>query len=68
MEQASRQIEHSNEGMALEEVEAYFTKVLKSLENQDDTKRTAWAIRMQKADRVGFVCKAKLQAWSRLQA
>jgi hypothetical protein len=64
MEQASRQIENSKEGMMVEEVESCLTPILLALENHDETQRTAWAIRMQLADRVGFVCHTKLQEWS----
>jgi hypothetical protein len=64
MEQASRPIENSNEGMMLEEVESCLKPILLALENHDEAQRTAWAIRMQKVDRVGFVCHAKLQEWS----
>lgn len=64
MEKASRQIEYSDEGMMLEQVEAGLQPILEALENHDETRRSAWALRMQKADRVGFVCQEKLEKWS----
>jgi len=64
MEKASRQIEYSDEAMMLEQVEAGLRPILESLENHDETQRSAWALRMQTADRVGFVCREKLEKWS----
>lgn len=61
---ASRQIEHSDEGMMLEEVEAGLQPILEALENHDETQRSAWALRMQTADQVGFVCHEKLEKWT----
>lgn len=60
---ASRQIEHSDEGMMLEEVEAGLQPILEALENHDETQRSTWALRMQSADQVGFVCHEKLEKW-----
>lgn len=64
MEKASRQIEYSDEGMMLEQVEASLKPILEALENHDETQRAAWACRMQTADQVGFVCHEKLEKWS----
>lgn len=64
MEKASRQIEYSDEAMMLEQVEAGLRPILESLENHDETQRSVWALRMQTADRVGFVCREKLEKWS----
>lgn len=64
MEKASRQIEYSDEGMMLEQVEASLKPILEALENHDETQRSAWACRMQTADQVGFVCHEKLEKWS----
>jgi len=64
MEKASRQIEYSDEAMMLEQVEAGLRPILESLENHDETQRSVWALRMQTADRVGFVYREKLEKWS----
>jgi len=64
MEKASRQIEYSDEGMMLEQVEAGLQPILEALENHDETQRSVWALRMQTADRVGFVCHEKLEKWT----
>ncbi|AMV32714.1 hypothetical protein VN12_11365 [Pirellula sp. SH-Sr6A] len=64
MEKASRQIEYSNEGMMLEQVEAGLHPIFEALENHDETQRSEWALRLQTADRVGFVCHEKLKRWT----
>lgn len=64
MDRASRQISYSDEGMMLEEVEASLAPVLQAMENQDETQRSSWAMRMQKEDQVGIVCRDRLQEWS----
>lgn len=64
MEEASRQIESSDEGLMLEQVESGLEPIFQALENHDETQRLAWAFRMQKADRVGFVCHEKLEKWT----
>ncbi|MFM8264013.1 MAG: hypothetical protein ACKN9S_17180 [Pirellula sp.] len=64
MEKASRQIQYSDEGTMLEQVEAGLQPILEALENHDETQRSAWALRMQTADRVGFVCHEKLGKWT----
>jgi hypothetical protein len=64
MEKASRQIQYSDEGTMLEQVEAGLQPILEALENHDETQRSAWALRMQTADRVGFVCHEKLGNWT----
>lgn len=64
LEQASWQFMKGDEGMRLEEVESCLTPILIALENLNETQRSSWAFRMQQADRVGFVCQAKLQSWS----
>lgn len=64
MGQASQQLEYSDEGMMLEEVEKCLQPIFEALENHDETQRSAWAFRMQVADRVGFVCHKKLEEWS----
>jgi len=61
--QASRQLEYSDEGMMLEEIEKSLQPVFEALENHEEAQRSAWAFSMQAADRVGFVCHAKLQEW-----
>ena len=67
MGEASRQIEYSDEGMMLEEVEACLQPILDSLKDFDERQRALWSLRMQAADRVGFVCHDKLQSWSNCQ-
>lgn len=64
MKEASRQIESSDEGLMLEQVESALEPILEALENHDETQRSAWAFRMQRADRVGFVCHEKLGKWT----
>ena len=64
MGEASRQIEYSDEGLMLDEVEASLHPIFEALENHDETQRASWAFQMQAADRVRFVCKEKLQGWS----
>lgn len=48
----------------LEEVEASLAPVLQAMENHDETQRSSWAMRMQKEDQVGIVCRDKLQELS----
>ena len=64
MEKASHQIECSDEGLMLEEVEACLQPVLKLLESLDEAQRASWAFRMQVADSVGLICHERLQSWS----
>ncbi|MFO0904872.1 MAG: hypothetical protein U0939_17840 [Pirellulales bacterium] len=63
MREASSQIEHSDEGRMLPEVEACLLPILEALESFDAAKRSEWAFRMQVADRVGCVCRDRLRAW-----
>ncbi len=64
MRQASHQIECSDEGSMLPEVEDSLQPVLAALESHDETERAAWAFRMLAADRVAFVCRAQLTQWA----
>ncbi len=64
MEEASHQIEGSDEGMMLEDVEECLQPVLDALENFDETQRSSWAFRMQRSDCLGVVCRERLQRWS----
>jgi len=65
MELASYQLECSDEGMMLEEIEEGLQPLLAALADYNSTQRALWAIQMQNADSVGSVCWKKLQEWSR---
>lgn len=65
MGQASRQLEYSDEGTMLEDIETCLQPVFEALENHEETERSAWAFHMQVAHQVGFVCRSKLQGWSK---
>ena len=64
MEKASYQVECSDEGLMVEEIEECLQPVLLAVENRDPSVRASWAFQMQIADRVGFICSEKLSSWS----
>lgn len=64
MELASHQLECSDEGIMLEEIEEGLQPLLAALEDQNSPQRARWAAQMQRADSVGSVCWKKLQEWS----
>jgi hypothetical protein len=61
MDKASHQIESSDEGMMLAEVEECLEPILSYLEDFDETQRADWAFRMQTADR-GWLSSATINS------
>ena len=64
MDQGSRQVEASDEGLMTEDVEACLKLVIEALQKCDlpASEVIAWCAAMLKRDRGGFICEQELQA------
>lgn len=64
MDEGSRQVEMSDEGLMTEEIEECLMVVVKALAKCDlpSDEKLAWCAAMTKRDRVGFICDEEIQA------
>ncbi len=64
MRQGSYQVEMSDEGLMTEDIEACLGVVLQAIKKCDlpPDEVLAWCVRMNKSDRVGFICDRELEA------
>lgn len=64
MKESSYQVECSDEGLMIEEIEDCLEPVLSAVAHCEPSVRASWASRMRAADRVGYICERTLKIWS----
>jgi hypothetical protein len=60
MKDGSYQVECSDEGLMTEEIEDCLRPVIRAVKTLGGAEADKWAMEMQKADRVGFICEHEL--------
>jgi uncharacterized Zn finger protein len=67
MDQGSRQVETSDEGLMTDDIEECLSVVTKALKPSDLSadEKLAWCKEMRQRDRVGFICEKELQTLQR---